>query len=475
MILSTLLIVGTIYVAALVFISLSQRKKRGNTSDYLLAGSNLGAALGLFTFAATLFSTFTLLGMPDFFRTHGVGAWIFLAVADAAMVFGIIWGGYYFRRKIQRSGGFRGMAGFMQYHYDSRLAGVVTFLGAFIFLIPYVAIQIRGVAMFLNQAFPDVLPMWVWAAMMVVIMLVYSEIGGLKAIIYSDTLQGIILLVVIWIVGFNCLSEAGGLRATFDRIEVQAPALLSTPGPQGLFTFQFLLGSIVAIILIPFTQPQVSTRLAIMKDHRSMYRMAVGLGVFAILIILPTLFIGMYGALNYPGAATSDFLGGALLHDQPEVLAALVLIGLFAAAISTADSQIFALGTELQSILQRAEKELLRTARIGIFFFAAIALVFSILTSDQLVLLARTSFAGTALMAPMIFTGIFFDRSPSLKWLPLATLIGILLFIGSQFGVLPGTVLGLRLDLLLLLALGTVAGTSVLFLKSGRKFAVKDY
>ena len=165
------------------------------------------------------------------------------------------------------------MAGFMKYHYNSQLAGMITFVGAFLFLIPYVAIQIRGVAIFLNQAFPDTLPVWAWATFMVGIMLAYSEIGGLKAIIYSDTLQGFILLIVIWIVGINCLSDTGGLAATFQQIEAKDPALLSTPGPKGLFSFQFLLGSLVAIVLIPFTQPQVSTRLAIMKDHRSMYRM----------------------------------------------------------------------------------------------------------------------------------------------------------------------------------------------------------
>ncbi|MDX1667316.1 MAG: sodium:solute symporter family protein [Saprospiraceae bacterium] len=451
--LSTLAIVGTVYLAILISISISQSRKHKDSKDYLLAGSNLGSFLGLFTFAATLFSTFTLLGMPDFFRIHGVGAWIFLAVADAVMVFGVIWGGYYFRKKALTEG-YWGMAGFMRRCYGSRLAGLITFFGAFVFLIPYVAIQIRGVAIFLDQAFPEVLPIWVWASGMVLIMLLYSEFGGLKAIIYSDTLQGFILLVVIWIIGINCLSETGGMEATFQEVEQRNAALLSTPGPAGLFTFQFLLGSIVAITMIPFTQPQVSSRLAIMKDHRSLYRTAVGLGVFAILIILPTLFIGMYGALYYPDATTSEFLGSALLHDQPEVLGALVLIGLLAAAISTADSQVFALGSELRSILRGEDRRLLRIAKTGIFFFALTALIFSIFSSDELVLLARTSFAGTALMAPMIFTGIFSERPEELPWLPIATLGAILIFIASQFQWIPGMISGIRLDLLLLLVLG---------------------
>ena len=186
-------------------------------------------------------------------------------------------------------------------------------------------------------------------------MMIYSEIGGLKAIIYNDAIQGLILLVVIWIVGLSCLNSIGGLEEGYRQLEAQNPALMSTPGPKGLFSAQFLIGSAVAILMIPFTQPQVSIRLAIMKDNRAMYRMAVGVGTFAILVILPTVFIGMYGSLKYPDLTAFEFLGQALIRDQSSTLAAFVLIGLLAAAISTADSQIFALGTETRSILKMGD------------------------------------------------------------------------------------------------------------------------
>jgi SSS family solute:Na+ symporter len=198
----TLLIAGTIYIALLITFTLLTKTKEKDSKTYFLAGANLGSVLGLFTFAATLFSTFTLLGMPDFFRVHGVGAWIFLAVSDMVMVFGILWIGYYLRKKTKGQD-YLGMAGFMERCYESRFAGIVALLGAFIFLIPYVAIQIRGVAIFLTEAFSNGAAVWVYAVGIVVIMLIYSEIGGLKAIIYSDTLQGILLLIVIWIIGIR--------------------------------------------------------------------------------------------------------------------------------------------------------------------------------------------------------------------------------------------------------------------------------
>ncbi len=452
----TLLIAGTIYLGLLVTFTLMTRSKEKDSKTYFLAGSNLGPLVGMFTFAATLFSTFTILGMPDFFRSHGVAAWIFLAISDMFMVFGVLWIGYHLRQK-SRDTPYLGMAGFMEHCYKSRVAGLVAFAGAFIFLIPYVAIQIRGVAIFLGQAFPGAFPFWVYAVSIVVIMLIYSEIGGLKAIIYSDVLQGALLLVVIWVMGIICLQKLGGLSATFAIVADQDEALLSAPGPKGLFSVQFLIGSMVAICMIPFTQPQVSTRLFIMKDVRSLFRMAVGLGTFAILVILPTAFIGMYGAVLYPDASTSDFLGRSLLHDQPGFLGAMVLIGLVAAAISTADSQIFALGGETRSLMRGEDKLMVKRARLSIGVFAALSLIFALLSSDELVLLARASFAGTALLAPMIFTGIFYHRAAHLISLPWLTLGGISMLLASQFGLVPDEIWGLRMDLFLLGTLGLVA------------------
>ncbi|MCB0668330.1 MAG: sodium:solute symporter family protein [Saprospiraceae bacterium] len=452
----TLFFAGAIYIGLLVVFTLVTKSKEKDSKTYFLAGANLGSFLGLFTFAATLFSTFTLLGMPDFFRTHGVGAWIFLAVSDMVMVFGILAVGYYLRRKTKGQE-YLGMSGFMERCYESRLAGIVAFVGAFIFLIPYVAIQIRGVAIFLVEAFENGPPLWVYALAIVVIMLIYSEIGGLKAIIYSDTLQGILLLIVIWIIGIRCLNEMGGLAGTFQKIGAQNEALLSVPGPKGLFNFQFLFSSMVAICMIPFTQPQVSTRLIIMKSEKSLFRTAIGLGTFAILVILPTVFLGMYGALNYPEASTSEFLGRTLVHDQPGFLGAFVLIGLVAAAISTADSQIFALGGETRSLLQGEDRSMVNRARISILVFAALALIFALLSSDELVLLARSSFAGTALLAPMIFTGIFYDRSRFLVSIPWVTLGAIFVMILSQLDFIGSVVGGVRVDLLLLIILSLYA------------------
>lgn len=453
--LTWLIIVGSIYISILFYLSYRSRRTIRSNSDFLLAGSNIGLLLGFMTFAATLFSTFTLMGMPDFSRNHGIGAWIFLAFSDGGMVFLIVWFGYRLRKTVS-SKGFSGMSALLQDCYQNRWAGYIYFIGVFLFLVPYVAIQIRGVAMFLVQAFPQSLPIWGWSLIIVLVMLVYSELGGLKAIIYADFMQGTLLLLVVWVIALTCLNTLGGWSELFQKTEIANPELLSTPGPKGLLNAQFLIASFLAILMIPVTQPQLSTRLVIMKDTKSMYRMAVAVGTFAMLVIFPTIIIGLYGAIRYPDASMADFLGQVLINDQTGFIASAAVIGLFAAAMSTSDSQLFALGNELRGLISKKENESLRPIRLAIISFALAALIFSLLSSDQLVLLARVSFAGTAMMGPLVILGIF-SRKPQGIFMIVMSGIGLLVFILSLVGVLPGTLGPLRMDLLLMILLSASA------------------
>ncbi len=454
-------IIGGLYLAALVYATIHSKQRTQSADDYVLAGSNVGLFLGFLTFSATVFSTFTLMGMPDFFRTHGVGAWIFLAVSDGGMVFLILALGLYLRRRVAEKG-FKGMSGLLAECYGQRWGGYVYFAGAFLFLVPYIAIQIRGIGIFLEGAFPGMLPFWGWATLIVVVMLIYSEIGGLKAIIFSDAMQGLLLMTVTWIVALGCVRYFGGVGAMFEQVGQVNEALLSTPGPNGLFSVQFLVASFFAILMYPFTQPQVAVRIVIMKDGASTRRMAVAVGVFAVMLIMATIPIGMYGAVRYADLSVSDFLVNVLMFDQAPIIGAAVAVGLIAAAMSTADSQIFALGAEVRSLISGTERAVMLRTKLAIVFFAVAALVFAVLSNDQLVLLARVSFAGTAMLGPLVLAGILSKTPPGVEVI-VVTALGVVVFGISSLGVIPASVGAVRMDLLLFAVLGVFTLGSVLY------------
>ncbi|TDQ13680.1 SSS family solute:Na+ symporter [Algoriphagus boseongensis] len=448
-----------LFLASLAYASYKSYQKNRSSDEFMLAGSNIGAILGFLTFSAALFSAFTFMGMPDFFRVHGVGAWIFLGFSDALMVFFLLWFGYALRKRAAIVG-YKGVAGFVQNCFQNKWAGYLVFISSFLFLIPYVAIQIRGISIFLNAAFPDLMPYWGWSAFLVAIMLVYSEIGGLKAIMYSDAIQGVILLVVIWIIGWTCLEMAGGLKAGTQAVMESNAALLSLPGPKGLFSSAFLIASAIAIVMIPVSQPQFTTRLVIMKNLKAVHKMAYAVGIFAILVILPTAFIGLYGAVAYSESTTADFLSSALLFDQANPVAALAVVGLFAACLSTTNAQIFALGTELRSLLKGEDKQNMRITKVGILLFSLIVLVFSAMISDELVLLARVSFAGTSMIAPVVLGAVIFKNPP--KSLLILSALALSYFVLSLLNWVPVGFTGLPTDAAMYLIL--IPTTAVLML-----------
>lgn len=460
-----LVIFGGIYLLFLSYTSYIANKENSaidqqDPKSFAIGGGNINMFLGVLTYSATLFSTFTLMGMPNFFRTHGVGAWIFLGVTDVAMTFIVLFIGLKIHRTFKKEK-FYSVGTFLRHKYKSKYAAYIFLLGVFVFLVPYMAIQIKGISSFLEVAAPIKLSEVYWSVVMLSIILTYSSVGGFKAIVYSDAIQGTILLFVVWIISYNCLDFAGGIGNMFQALKVQSPQsvkLLSTPGPKGLLSFQFLFASFIAIIAMPITQPQLTTRLIAMKSEKTLKKMAPSVAFFAIAVILPATFIGMYGAIKFADSTTQEFWFKVLVQEQPEALGALALIGLIAAAMSTTDSQLFALGNEASIFLEK-DKNVQSKTKLLILLFTLTSLLFSIFSDNGLVQLARVSFSGTALLAPMILLSLYGREKGSLSlFTPVATLLGLLFFIYTTFiNTNIKFIFGLRIDLFLFIVLSLIA------------------
>ena len=114
------------------------------------------------------------------------------------------------------------------------------------------------------------------------------------------------------------------------------------------------------------------------------------------------------------------------------------------------------------------EDDNLLPIKFVIFLFALSALVFSLLSSDELVLLARLSFSGTALMGPMIMLGIFSKRPQGVSIIVLSAL-ALFIFILSNLGWFPKQITSIRTDLFLMIVLGVAAIVNFSILRSKSK------
>lgn len=449
---------GVLYISGLAYSSyLAKKDFKPDLKNFALGGSNLSVPLGVLTYSGTLFSAFTLMGMPDYVRTHGVGAWIFLGVTDVAMAFMILLVGVKTRQRFQGSGHYS-VGCFLRDSYGNPYASWVFLLGIFVFLVPYMAIQIKGVAHFLDVTIPFGLGYRFWAVSMLAVILTYTTVGGFKAIVYSDVIQGVIVLLVSWVLAMSCLSHTGSVENLFLAVKETKPELLSVPGPEGLFSTQFLLASFLSIVVMPLSQPSLTTRIIAMRDGRALRIMAPSVAFFAILVILPSIVLGMYGAIHYGQLTPEGFWSKVLVEDQPGFLGALSVIAILAAALSTTDSQLFALSNEANLYLNKRKYAQIKTKSL-IFLFATTSLLFALFSSGHIVALATLSFTGTALLVPMFFLAIV--ARPGVRhgaFVPAITLLslGVYTYVTLTLGR-HEMIGGLRLDLLLFIVVSLCA------------------
>ncbi len=460
---TTFITVALIYLAVLITLAfIGNRKNKGDEHQFFLAGGSLGTAIGFLTFFATLYSTFILIGMPNFFRVHGVGTWIFLGVTDMTLAVFTLWLCFRLKDRVA-SKDFRSMSDLIRNSFGGYGVAVYV-MGLVIFLIPYIAIQIKGASGLLATIVPYSVPQWGWAVMILALMFFYSSIGGLRGIMYCDALQGVMLFTVIWIMAGIVLSEFGGIGKLIETVKEKDPALLSVPGPKGLLSVQWLLAGFISIVLLPVSQPQLTSRLSILKGMNERRKVPVLHASFTFLLLVAGLVIGLYGAVAITAQTGPEFIGKLIL-EQNAVIGAVALIGILAAAMSTSDSQFFALGSEINNALGRASEKLRVSpvvfVKFVILLFCAASFVVAIKSSRGIISLAVAGFMGTALMAPMVLTSTLSKTRNLNALIPLITAASLIVFLLSLFGIAPKMVAGIRVDLLLL-SLNSVA-TALIF------------
>ncbi len=463
----TFVVVAIIYLVVLISLAvIGNRKNKGNEEQFFLAGGDVGTIIGFLTFFATLYSTFILIGMPNFFRVHGVGTWIFLGVTDMVLAVFTLWLAMKMGKRIA-SVDYRSMSDLLRNGFG-KLGIVVYVIGLVIFLVPYIAIQVKGASGLLSNVVPYDVPQWVWAITILLLMYVYSSIGGLRGIMYADSLQGIMLFTVIWIMAAIVLMDFGGVKELIATVKETKPELLSTPGPKGLLNVQWLLAAFISIVLLPVSQPQLTSRLGILKGFNERRKVPVLHASFTFLLLIAGLIIGLYGAIAIPASNGPEFIGKLIL-EQHAVLGAVTLIGILAAAMSTSDSQFFALGSEINNVFGSYSKKLKLSpvifVKIVILILCVASFIVAMKSPQELISLAINGFMGTALMAPMVLVSVLYKDIDFSSVIPIFTAASLIVFLLSLFGFAPNMISGIRLDLLLL-SINTIATIIVVVIRS---------
>ena len=395
------------------------RKGFKNIREWALEKTPFGNFVLIMTLFATTYSSFTFVGMPGYFYTHGIGtAWI---VCFPAIVFlPIIM--YVVGRKVIELNASRSVVTPFELLKDrilgkhARMALGILFLAMFLFNLPYTVIQIAGIGKVLNALSEGAISYPIAAFVVLVVIFIYASLGGLKGVIITDVVQGVFgIIMMLLLAAFFVGDKWGGLGEMFAQIQQKSPEHLKLPGPEGLMTHWFVIAKTLSIALISLTYIQLFSRLLLIRNNKDLKKIAMGFSAASLLIGVITLVIGLGAVVAYPAIA-GDLTIVEVIKDSPltrvlgSALGALFFVAVLAGAMSTADSVLFALGSVfcrdfLGTVCGKAdlsEKQQKFYMKGFMVFFLILCYVIALNPPKLIIDFALSSIAGLAVMFPAL-------------------------------------------------------------------------
>ena len=209
-------IVLGIYFLALILVAVwVVLQKNKNTEDYFLAGRNVGwFVIGASIFASNIGSEHVVGLAGTGFESgtpmahYELHAWIVLLLGWLFLPFYI------------RSGAFT-MPEFLEKRFDSKSRWFLSLFSLIAYVLTKVSVTIYAGGIVVSELLG--IPFWYGAIGVVVFTGIYTVIGGMKAVIYTETLQAIILILGSIIITYLGLQEVGGWAELRNTVIAVSP------------------------------------------------------------------------------------------------------------------------------------------------------------------------------------------------------------------------------------------------------------
>ena len=243
---------------------------KGRSKDAVLSGS-VGFGVQAFAYVATYISAVALVGFGGLAHAYGLQM---LLVAAGNVWFGT-WAVYRFlawpTRKWQERLGARTPAQLLGLgHGSPSLTRAMAFVFA-LFLGVYGSAVIKGAALLLAEILP--VPVWalIWLVAIIVGLTVF--IGGLRGVLYTEAMQGVVMLVGMLMLVGAIFSKVGGPWEGMQALAARPPSDLANNGFVSLSGGErglFILSLVVVTSIAVWAQPQMMQRHFAIADPRQL-------------------------------------------------------------------------------------------------------------------------------------------------------------------------------------------------------------
>ncbi|GIN99042.1 pantothenate permease [Siminovitchia terrae] len=390
---------------------------QSSMDDFYLGGRDLGPIVLFLTIGASWFSMWFLLGAPGSFFLHGVGFNSFFILNIVLGVFMFVFG----RRMwaLAKVYNYVTPSDMLEHYYNSRFTRLISSVIGMYLLFPYIGIQLLGAGVafeLIGSSF------WLGVGSMLVLVTLYSLVGGMKAVAWTDAVQGVFYMLLTWGLAFWMLSKGvtgiGSLGNLFSAVNDNFPDFLKYPGSSGYFTPLNWFAYIAIYVTAGIGLPHLWTRYYMAKDMSAFKVVPLGHVLFASWGFVPILIVGMLGKLFLPDIEVVDQIFPAIVLEYSPVLAVVLITAAFAAAMSTVDSQLMAMGTiftkdiwEVFIKKENSEKTLVWVGRISMVILMAISVVWTLYAEGSIVALSMIAFTCGSLLFMPLFGVLFYPKA----------------------------------------------------------------
>jgi SSS family solute:Na+ symporter len=412
-----------LYLLATIVIGVvANRRMSGDLEDFLLYGRKAKFVVLYLTVCATYHSAFAFLGSGGFFYTHGIGfwaagAWTVLVGAITYVLGSRIWA-------LGKNFGYITPADMLADFYESDAVRIVTAIVSVLFTILYIQVQAQGLGYILSVASGDRISFELGTLILLVVAAAYLIAGGLRAVYWTDVVQGAWMYIAVW-VGALVLAEElfGGPIQLWQRVAAERPDLLTLPGPEGFFTPGMWFGMVIVLSFGIVFQPHLIIRYYTAASGKTIKWLGATTPIYLMTLFIPAALVGLGGALVMPDIAVPDRIFPEMLFAYaPAWLTGIILAGATAAAMSTLDSILHSNMTVLTRdvyqrymVTDREEGHYIFVGRLIVVALLAIGYVLSVGTFEFLVVLVTLSGAGALQLMPAMLGVCFPSRRLTTK------------------------------------------------------------
>jgi len=347
-----LLVASGLYVVVLLAVgAFGRRARQSDTmSDHFLAGRSIGFFVLLLTLFATQYSGNSLSGFPG--KTYRSGLAYIMSVT---FMVSIVTGYLLFAPKLFRLARERNYltpTDFLADRFGSPTLNVVS-AAIFIFALGnFLLAQLTALGHAFSGLTDGALSYEKAILIGAGVILAYELLGGMRAVAWTDAVQGVLLVGGLTVVAFLVSRDVGNPVSLLGKLAEIHPAKVAPPDARGCWTW---IGNFMLLGFGAPLYPQAIQRIYAARHVRELRRALATMSILPLWAITTVIYIGLAGILLFPelDRIQSDqvtfLVLGHVLETAPgaQFAVLLVMLAVLAAIMSTADSCLLSLSAIL--------------------------------------------------------------------------------------------------------------------------------